>query len=203
MQNFQSRQRPAESRSATCGIAAPAWRWHSWRALVLLLFAAGLSPVRADIQAPPKANSRGERQLQKRVPLPPTPVATKVRVQPGGSVEIVLQANGALGKPIGFLLRTSPAHGTFEGMPRRVGRDSVVVTYVHRAADGPGHDSFTFATQAPGTAVSAAETVEIEVVDPSPDAPAPAGAPDLAVRPLGIGLRRGGERGFLRGDADG
>ncbi len=152
-------------------------------AFCLLPFAFCLSPLRADIQVPPKTSSRGERQLQKRVPLPPTPVTTQVRLQPGGSVEIVLQANGALGKPIGFLLRTSPAHGVFEGAPRRVSRDSVAVTYVHRAADGPGHDAFTFATQAPGTAVSAAETVEIEVADPSPDAAAPAGTPDLGVRP--------------------
>ena len=51
---------------------------------------------------------------------------------------------------------------------RRIGRDSVAVTYVHRAADGPGHDAFTFAAQAPGTAVSAAETVEIDVADAIP-----------------------------------
>ncbi len=56
--------------------------------------------------------------------------------------------------------------------------------YVHRAADGPGHDAFTFAAQAPGTAVSAAETVEIEIADAAPAATPPlSGVPDLASRP--------------------
>ncbi len=153
----------------------------AWCLLPLAFF---LAPARADIQLPPKANSKGERQLHKRIPPPPSPVATKVRLQPGGSAEIVLQANGALGKMISFLLRTPPAHGSFVGTPRRIGRDSVAVTYVHRATDGPGHDTFTFAAQAPGTAVSAAETVDIEVADAAPDAgPAPAGLPDLAASP--------------------
>ena len=150
-----------------------------------LLHFAFSSPVRADIQAPPKANSKGERQLQRRTPPPPSPVATKVRLQPGGSAEIVLQANGALGKSINFLLRTPPAHGAFVGSPRRIGPDSMAITYVHRAADGPGHDAFTFAAQAQGTAVSAAETVDIEIVDAAPGAaPVSSGLPDLAARPV-------------------
>ncbi|MBE7213078.1 MAG: hypothetical protein INR65_18860 [Gluconacetobacter diazotrophicus] len=110
-------------------------------------------------------------------------MATTVRLQPGGTAEIVLRATGALGKPIGFLLRTRPVHGTFADVPRRLDRDSVVVTYVHRAADGPGRDEFTFAAQAPGTAVSAAETVDIEIAGAPVEDPAPAGVPDLAARP--------------------
>lgn len=161
------------------------------RAAVLcgLLFCL-LPAARADIQLPGKARTKGERERQKllrKISPPPTPVDATVRLDLGGHAEIVLRATGALGHTVEFLLRAAPVHGAFEGAPRRLDRDRVAVTYVHRAADGPGHDGFTFAAQAPGTPVSAAGTVDIEVADTAPPSlSVPTNAPDLAATPADL-----------------
>ena len=160
-------------------------------ALCLLPLAGGLpTPARADIQQPAKGRTKGEREQQKlarRLTPPPAPVPASVRVEPGGRAEIVLQANGSLGLNVEFILRTPPAHGTFEGTPRRIDRNRVAVMYLHRAADGPGHDTFSFAAQAPGTPVSSAETVDIEVSVPlPPPGLVSANAPDLAATPTDL-----------------
>lgn len=122
----------------------------------------------------------------------------------GGHVEIPLQARGQLGKNIRFLLREPPVHGTL-GPLRQTGRDSAAVIYTHRAEDGPVADRFSYAVQAPGTAVSAAALVEVHVLDDPPrpvfvTAPATAGEHDAGTNRVS----RGKEEGDLHGnDEDG
>lgn len=145
-------------------------------ALVLLALAFLLpGSLRADIQNPPGRSGRGANRPGARND-PAATVATRpasavsvpgVEVPPGGSVDIPLRAAGQLGKSIDFLLREPPAHGTL-GEVRTTGRDSAVVTYTHRAEDGPATDSFAYAVQAPGTAVSAPAVVEVRVLDDPP-----------------------------------
>lgn len=142
------------------------------RRLPTFLFAALLLPgwgtVRADIQAPP-ARGRGranEPAVSARV-RPANATDASVQVPLGGSAEITLHARGQLGKNVGFLLRDPPVHGTVSE-PRPTGRDTAVVTYTHRAGDGATADLFTYAVQAPGTAVSAMATVEVRVTDEPP-----------------------------------
>ena len=138
---------------------------------VFVLAAAGLSAMRADIQQPIDAHNAGQR-LQRRGQLRDTTPANgepqDIQIHQGETVEIVLRARGQVGKSIEFLIRSWPSHGTLEGLPRPLGRDSASITYVHREGDGPGNDVFTYAVRTTGSAVSAAVPVTVTVLDLPP-----------------------------------
>lgn len=102
---------------------------------------------------------------------PPSAADRVVRVPAGGSVEIALGGRGSPRQSLQFLLRSAPAHGDL-GEVRLTGRDTALVTYQHRADPNvgwaAGSDSFTYAVRAEGSAVSAAATVRIEIVEAAP-----------------------------------
>lgn len=150
-------------------------------ALLLLPFA-----LHADIQAPPRATAVGERRLQRREDGPPTAVGQDTAVAQGGQVEVVLRAEGQIGRMIYFLIRTPPRHGTIVGPPSQISRSSATIGYLHNEGDQSTDDEFTFCAQAVGSAVSAPETVRIRIL------PAP---PLLEVSPpeLDFGAVKAGE----------
>ncbi|MBV9126649.1 MAG: hypothetical protein JO117_01045, partial [Verrucomicrobia bacterium] len=122
----------------------------------IIAFAGALAAVpaaRADIRLPATRQPSAQDQT--------------VRLTLGDQVDIVLSGYSGAHGGLDFLLRSNPAHGTLS-TPRPTGRDTAVVTYSHRAADGPGVDAFTFAVRAQGSAVSAAATVRLQIVDPPP-----------------------------------
>ena len=127
--------------------------------------------LRADIQEPIEAHNSGQR-LQRRGQLRDTTPANgepqEVQVHQGETIEITLRARGQVGKSIEFLIRSWPTHGTLEGLPVLLGRDSARITYVHRESDGPGNDMFTYAVRTLGSAVSAAVPVTVTVLDLPP-----------------------------------
>ena len=127
--------------------------------------------LRADIQEPIEAHNSGQR-LQRRGQLRDTTPANgepqEVQVHQGETIEITLHARGQVGKSIEFLIRSWPTHGTLEGLPVLLGRDSARITYVHRESDGPGTDVFTYAVRTLGSAVSAAVPVTVTVLDLPP-----------------------------------
>lgn len=164
-----------------------------------LLMGIGGQPARGDIQNPPGRNPRGLNVRPAGARNDPVATAASrpasaagvanVEVTLGGSVDIPLRAFGQLGKSIDFLLREPPAHGSL-GPLRPTGRDSAVVTYTHRAEAGPAADSFSYAVQAPGTAVSAPVVVEVRVLDDPP-------------RPAIVGEDDGGGGGTATGEGTG
>ncbi len=154
-----ARLRPFASRWRTTGRLALALGGAVWLAAVA---------ARGDIQQPPKATNRGDREVRSQEP-PPVPAAARARVPLDGSVDIVLAAAAGTEQTVDFVLREAPAHGMLAGPPRQLTRTSAVVTYIHRAADGAADDGFTFAVQAPGGKVSAAAPVVITVADAAPE----------------------------------
>ena len=130
----------------------------------LVLAAPGL---RADIQQPPRAHAPGERRLQRRANAPAAGLPGDAQVAQGGSVPIILHASGQEGKSIDFQIRVPPAHGTLSGAPVRLARDRVSVLYVQNPGDDVTDDEFTFSVQAPGSELSAPETVHVRIM-PAP-----------------------------------
>jgi hypothetical protein len=121
----------------------------------------------ADIQQPPAAHGRGARLQRAGDTAVPLPQATSI--DQGARVDIILRAEGPTGKMVDFLIRSQPEHGVLEGPPRQIDRTSAVVTYVHRASDGPGRDGFTYAVQTWRGPVSGAVPVAIEIRDTAPE----------------------------------
>jgi hypothetical protein len=136
-------------------------------ALAALALVFGELSAWADIQQPPGAHGKGA-QLKGAENLA-VPIPQGASIDQGARVEITLRAEGPAGKMVDFLIRSQPEHGVLEGPPRQTGRGSAVVTYVHRATDGPGRDSFTYAVQVWHGAVSAAVPVSIEIRDTPPE----------------------------------
>ncbi len=128
---------------------------------MLCLVPAGWS----DIQAPTTAKGGGAKEQRREQPA--HGVDQEIAVDQGGSVELTLRARGQIGKWIDFAIRTQPEHGSV-GELRQVNRDSATITYTHRAADGPGTDSFAFVVHAPGSEVSAPATVNVTIRDTPP-----------------------------------
>jgi hypothetical protein len=135
--------------------------------LVALALGFGASRAWADIQQPPVAHGKGAQLKNAENLAVPLPQATSI--DQGARVEITLRAEGPAGKMVDFLIRSQPEHGVLEGPPRQINRGSAVVTYVHRASDGPGRDSFTYAVQVWRGAVSASVPVSIEIRDTPPE----------------------------------
>ena len=126
------------------------------------------SPLRADIQQPPRAHAKGERLLQRRVEAPATATPQSLDVAAGSPAQITLHAEGESGRTIDFLIRAQPLHGLISGEPTRVSRNSVAVLYVPTPGDDSTSDEFTFSAQVEGTAVSAPETVRLRLIPPPP-----------------------------------
>ena len=138
----------------------------------LLLASPGLY---ADIQQPPRAHAPGERRVQRRGDSPAIAVPVEAQVEQGGTTSITLRADGQVGKSIDFQIRDQPQHGTLNGGPNRLTRNSVSVVYTHTPGDEAEDDQFTYRVQAPGSAISVAETVHVRIL-PNP--------PSLVVSPL-------------------
>ena len=126
------------------------------------------SSVQADIQQPPRAHAKGERQLQRRVDAPATATPQSVEVAAGNPVQITLHGDGQPGKTVEFQIRAQPMHGMINGEPTRLTRNSVSVLYVPTPGDDSTDDEFTFNAQVAGTAVSAPETVRLRLIPPPP-----------------------------------
>ena len=147
----------------------------------LLVFLAGwllaLPASYGDIQQPPRAHAPGERRVQRRADAPASAVPTDTQVEAGGTTVIVLHAEGQVGKSIDFQVRTPPRHGSLNGEPNRLTRNSVSLVYIQTPGDEAEDDEFTYCVQAPGTALSAPETVHVRII-PNP--------PSLVVTPPGL-----------------
>ena len=130
--------------------------------LLLILFAAAC----AHLSSTARAERRDELDKQL-APLPPFPVAQKVRVQRGGNVEIPLVAKGKWGETVRFFLRSQPKHGSL-GPLRQLAKNQAQILYTHFGEPGAFKDSFTFAARSRGTPMSASASVEIEVTDLPP-----------------------------------
>ena len=140
-----------------------------WAVAAFLLLGTGpfAVPARADIQEPIQAHTSGQRE-QRRSVTPAAASPREVQIHQGETIEIVLTAHGQIGRTVTFLMRSQPEHGTLEGPPRQLTRNTASVTYVHRADDGPGDDIFTYAVQVAGGVVSAAVPVTITVMEEPP-----------------------------------
>ena len=134
-----------------------------WLLLSALLWTA--PRTRGDIQDPNTAHGPGAREQRRE--QPPIAISRNASIEQGASAQFTLQSRGQIGKWIDFFIRTQPEHGTLEGL-RQLTRDTATITYVHRAADGPGTDTFTYVVHAQGAAYSAPATVKIEVRDAPP-----------------------------------
>ncbi len=112
---------------------------------------------------------------------PPLPVALEVEVNRGGEVTIPLRALGKPGRPIRFLIRENPRLGRLSRLVERAVEQTTIV-YTH---SGQGdEDSFRFAAQGDGTAVSRAAEIRVVVRD-RPAALSPIRAQDLGQLWLG------------------
>lgn len=104
-------------------------------------------------------------QREQPLPPPPEPLPVKVRVELGDSVEIQLRSSRRSVLPLKFLLRSKPHRGSLsEIVP--TSRTTATVIYTPSDRLGTGTDVFTYALQAPNTAVSVPARVEIEIVEP-------------------------------------
>ncbi len=95
------------------------------------------------------------------IPSPP-PMAKPAQVAGyvGEPVEIELKIAGRIVEPLKFLIRRPPQRGSLTA-PRRMDRNTALVTYTPDPLAGPGGDAFTFAAQSADSPVSAAATVWI------------------------------------------
>ena len=133
-------------------------------AFCLLFAACGLFTARADIQQPPRAHAKGERQLQRRTAAPATATAQSVQVEAGNNARITLAGEGPDGKTLNFFIRTPPRHGTISGDPVSQGRNHAVVFYVPAPGNEAEDDEFTFSVQSPGGGMSAPEAVRLRLL---------------------------------------
>ncbi len=124
------------------------------------LLLAGLAPVHADIQQTRQRKLPVNRALRN---LPPNGVEQTVQVNVGSRVDITLEAHGQAGKSITFIVRDQPAHGTLTDL-HMLSRNTASITYAQDPSDPADSDQFTYAVQAPGSVVSAATAVPIQIV---------------------------------------
>lgn len=99
-------------------------------------------------------------------PPPPMPQDQSVSIYRGRTVEIPLRAIGRSGGQLKFIIRVKPKSGKL-GEIRFTGSKSAVVTYTHNDSE-PVPDTFTYAVQNPGSAVSAPGRVNIAVSEDPP-----------------------------------
>ena len=129
-----------------------------------------------------------EAAKDKALPITPSfakPV--KATVFTGSDVTIPLSANAPV-RGTKYLIRSLPRNGELgEIVPSEDGL--ATVTYRHNARLGVGTDSFTYAVQSPGAAVSSRATVAILVVNRPARIEAPA-ALDFGNAPVGSSSRR-------------
>ena len=105
----------------------------------------------------------------------------------GGTVEIPLLANAPV-RETKYFIRSTPARGVLgEILTTETGIASI--TYRHNARLGIGADSFTYAVQSPGAAVSARATVAIMVINRPARVEAPSDV-DFGSVPVGSSSRR-------------
>ena len=106
-------------------------------------------------------------KLQKELPITPSfakPV--KAVVFTGGEIEIELRANAPI-RGTKYLIRSAPSMGDLgEIVLKDDGLASIV--YRHHSGLGAGTDSFTYAVQTPGAAVSSRATVTVLVINRPP-----------------------------------
>ncbi len=119
----------------------------------------GLSAARGDVQ---EGKQRGSLPAQQVRNAPASAVSTGGEIDPGEQIEITLTAHGGGNRAIAFTFADQPRHGLLTGF-RPTSRNTAVVTYVHDARTGPGHDQFTYQVQASGTAKSGPVTVDIDI----------------------------------------
>jgi Abnormal spindle-like microcephaly-assoc'd, ASPM-SPD-2-Hydin len=110
------------------------------------------------------------KEKEKEIPLPaPPPMAQghNVTMYRGRTIQIPLHAVGRAPGQVRFLIRTQPRYGKL-GPITVVDWKNAIVTYTHDEQQSAGVDSFTFAVQAPDSAVSAAGSISITVSEEPP-----------------------------------
>ncbi|MFZ4774376.1 MAG: hypothetical protein ACOYM3_03380 [Terrimicrobiaceae bacterium] len=105
----------------------------------------------------------------------------------GGQVEIALRANAPV-RGTKYLIRSQPSKGQL-GEILTTEDGLATITYRHNAGFGIGADSFTYAVQSPGAAVSSRATVAIMVINRPPRLEAPSEM-DFGSVPVGSSDRR-------------
>ncbi len=149
-------------------------RFLRWSSLLLATLALPgalllpLNPARADIQNPGRSSFPGDRNNERQGERPPNAVPQVVGVVEGGVVTVVLRARGHSGEMVAFMIRTPPAHGTFDGDPRQLTLNTAAIVYTPRPGDNAAEDSFTYAVQTRTSPVSAEATVTIRIQEPAP-----------------------------------
>lgn len=103
-------------------------------------------------------------------------------VFPGGEVEIPLRPNTPV-RGTKYFIRSLPSRGDL-GVILTTEDGLASVTYRHNAALGIGEDSFTYAVQTPGAAVSSRAKVEVLVINRPPRLEAPSEV-DFGCVPVG------------------
>jgi hypothetical protein len=98
---------------------------------------------------------------------PPMPQSETVAMYRGRTVTITLRAIGRAPGQLRFLIRKKPRYGTL-GEITPIDRKKATVTYTHDARNGAGMDTFSFAVQAPDSAVSAQGVVTIAISEEPP-----------------------------------
>lgn len=98
---------------------------------------------------------------------PPMPQTQNMTIFRGRTVEIPLRAIGRAASQLKFLIRTQPKHGKL-GEIQFTSRKTAIVTYYHDEKSAATYDSFTYAVQGVGTAVSAPGVVNIAISEEPP-----------------------------------
>jgi len=98
---------------------------------------------------------------------PPMPQTQNITIFRGRTVEIPLRAIGRAASQLKFLIRTQPKHGKL-GEIQFTSRKTAIVTYYHDEKSAATYDSFTYAVQGAGTAVSAPGVVNIAISEEPP-----------------------------------
>lgn len=98
---------------------------------------------------------------------PPMAQSETVATYRGRTVTITLRAIGRAPGQLRFIIRKKPRYGTL-GEITAIDRKKATVTYIHDERYGAGMDSFSFAVQAPDSAVSAQGVVTIAISEEPP-----------------------------------
>lgn len=134
--------------------------------LVLCIFL--ISPLSAQESSAGRHTSERSSRKQDKAELknaaPPAVVSMEVEVERGGSVLIPLQAiPRSPDHSSQILIRSNPQFGTLSE-PRKISADTTEVVYSHDFDQNQLTDTFTFAGKSPSSAVSAAVTVQIKIL---------------------------------------
>lgn len=120
----------------------------------------------AALLLPTPAGAASKAAKEPAAPAPPQPVAQKVSVQRGQSVEIPLRIYGTRAQTLSWIIRQQPTQGKLS-LPRPTAPEAAQITYTASSAPGPGTDRFTFSARS-NEGVSAAVEVSITIVDADP-----------------------------------